>query len=328
MGKAYILLFSSSLTRAICLELLPDQSLERFLPTLKKFIARRGRPEKIYSDNFSTFVAAAKWLKNVQRNEHVQDFLSQHNVRWQFNLSPAPWWGGQFERMVGLVKQVLYKVVGKSRLTWEELADMLQGVELTINNRPLGYVEDDVQMSILTPNTMLFGQPNSVPDENADEMNDRDLRRRARYLNECKRKIWKRWSSKYICGLRERHNLQHHGRTNKLTIGDVMIIKGDQKNRSHWKLGIVSDLIKGKDGIVRGAKLRAGNTTLERAVQHLYPLELQCNSSHEKPTPDTGRKQLNVEAREFRPKQDAAVAARMRIANQTDADNKEPLVEW
>ena len=328
MGKAYILLFSCSLTRAICLELLPDQSLERFLPTLKKFIARRGRPEKIYSDNFSTFVAAAKWLKNVQRNEHVQDFLSQHNVRWQFNLSRAPWWGGQFERMVGLVKQVLYKVVGKSTLTWEELADVLQDVELTINNRPLGYVEDDVQMPILTPNTMLFGQPNSVPDENADEINDRDLRRRARYLNECKRKIWNRWSSEYICGLRERHNLKHHGRTNKLTVGDVMIIKGDEKNRSHWKLGIVSDLIKGKDGIVRGAKLRAGNTTLERAVQHLYPLELQCNSSREKPTPDTGTKQLNVEAREFRPKRDAAVAARMRIANQTDADNEEPLVEW
>ena len=97
MGKAYILLLSCSLTCAICLELLPDQSLERFLPTLKKFIARRGRPEKIYSDNFSIFVAAAKWLKKVQRAESVHDFLSQDNIRWQFNLSRAPWWGGQFE---------------------------------------------------------------------------------------------------------------------------------------------------------------------------------------------------------------------------------------
>ena len=88
------------------------------------------------------------------------------------------------------MKQALYKVVGKATLTWEELADILQDVELTLNNRPLGYVDDDVQMLILTQNTMLFGQPNSVPDNNIEEINDRDLRKRARYLNECKRKIW------------------------------------------------------------------------------------------------------------------------------------------
>ena len=79
--------------------------------------------EKIYSDNFSTFVAAAKWLKKVQRTERVQEFLSQDNIRWQFNLSRAPWWGGQFERMVGLVKQALYKVVGKATLTWDYAED-------------------------------------------------------------------------------------------------------------------------------------------------------------------------------------------------------------
>ena len=158
MGKAYILLLTCSLTRAICLELLPDQTLERFLPTLKSFIARR--PEKIYSDNFSTFVAAAKWIKKAMQNEAVHDFLANNHITWKFNLSRAPWWGGQFERMVGLVKQALYKNVGRATLTWNELADLLQDVEPTLNNRPLGYVEDDVQMPVLTPNIMLFGQPN------------------------------------------------------------------------------------------------------------------------------------------------------------------------
>eukprot|EP00795_Rhopilema_esculentum_P011259 gene11259-21450_t len=95
-----------------------------------------------------------------------------HYKRSEKRMAEPP---GQFERMVGLVKQVLYKVVGKLTLTWEELADVLQDVELTITNRPLGYVEDDIQLPILTPNTMLFGQPNSVPDENVDEINDRDL---------------------------------------------------------------------------------------------------------------------------------------------------------
>ena len=328
MGKAYILLLTCSLTRAICLELLPDQTLERFLPTLKKFIARRGRPEKIYSDNFSTFVAAAKWIKKAIQNEAVHDFLANNEINWKFNLSRAPWWGGQFERMVGLVKQTPYKNVGRASLTWDELADLLQDVELTLNNRPLGYVEDDVQMPVLTPNIMLFGQPNITLEETNGEIDDRDLRRRARYLKECKKKIWDRWSNEYIRGLRERHNLQHHGKTNALKIGDVMLIKGDDKNRGHWKLGIVKELITGRDGVIRGAKLRAGNAILERAVQHLYPMELQCDDALEKEDHASQDMELNADAKEFRPRRDAAIAAKLRITDQMEDEDEEPVVEW
>ena len=70
-GKAYILLFACSLTRALYLELLPDQTAEEFLKSLKRFIARKGRPEKIYSDNGKTFVAGAKWLKKIMKEESL-----------------------------------------------------------------------------------------------------------------------------------------------------------------------------------------------------------------------------------------------------------------
>ena len=50
-GKAYIILFTCSLTRAVYLELLPNQTMEEFIRMLKRLIARRGRPEKIYSGN-------------------------------------------------------------------------------------------------------------------------------------------------------------------------------------------------------------------------------------------------------------------------------------
>ena len=39
IGKAYLLLFSCSLTRAVYLELVPDQIMEQFLICLKRFIA-------------------------------------------------------------------------------------------------------------------------------------------------------------------------------------------------------------------------------------------------------------------------------------------------
>ena len=40
--KSYSLLFTCSLTRAIHLELLPDQTKEEFIRALKRLIARRG----------------------------------------------------------------------------------------------------------------------------------------------------------------------------------------------------------------------------------------------------------------------------------------------
>ena len=39
-------------------------------------------------------------------------------------------------------------------------------------------------------------------------------------------------------------------------------------------MGVVEELITGRDGVVRCAKLRAGKSHLERAIQHLYLLEL------------------------------------------------------
>ena len=75
IGKAYILLFTCSLTRAIYLELLSDQTLERFLPTLKKFIAKSGRPEKIYSDNFQHLLLQQNGLRKQHRTKLCTIFL-------------------------------------------------------------------------------------------------------------------------------------------------------------------------------------------------------------------------------------------------------------
>ena len=91
-GKAYLILYACSLMRGLYLELLPNMEKTEFLRSLQRFIARRGRPEKIYSDNGGTFVGAAKWLRLVTADERFNtDFLVCHRIKCQFNLSRAPW---------------------------------------------------------------------------------------------------------------------------------------------------------------------------------------------------------------------------------------------
>lgn len=127
-------------------------------------------------------MAAAKWLKQVMSDECLNEFLSRQEIKWQFNLSKAPWWGGQFERMVGIVKRSLQKAIGNGFLTCTELEEVILDVEVTVNNWPLSCVEDDVQLPILTPNSLLFGQPNVLPELEPHHIEDRELRKRAKYL--------------------------------------------------------------------------------------------------------------------------------------------------
>ena len=306
--KSYVVIYTCSLTRGLHLEILPNMSCEEFLMSLKRFIAARGRPKKIISDNGKTFVAAASWMKKVVRNEKLQGYLSEHGVRWQFNLSKASWWGGMFERMVSIVKHALYKVVGSAKLTFKELQDVMLDIQLVLNNRPLSYCEDDIQLPMLTPNMMIFGKANYLMELSPEDIEERDLRKRAKYLKKCKDALWQRWKREYMRALRERHNLTHDGKEKELRRGDVMLIKGDEKNRGLWKIGIVEQLIPGRDGVVRGVKLRAGKSFMERPIQFLYPLELHCDRENRQETVP-----LNPAANEFKPKRRAAVDARRNI---------------
>jgi len=76
-------------------------------------------------------------------------------------------------------------------------------MEVTLNNRPLCYVEDDVQLPILTPSAMMFGQPKLIPNEDLDE-EDSDMKKRAKYLRRCKDVLWSHWTGEYLKSLRER----------------------------------------------------------------------------------------------------------------------------
>ena len=100
--------------------------------------------------------------------------------------------GRQFERLIGVMKQSMYKAIGNGNLRWHELDEVILDVETTVNNRPLGYVEDDVQLPVLTPSLMLYWQPNQIPEEEPMGIEDVNLRKRARYIRRCKDVPWTR----------------------------------------------------------------------------------------------------------------------------------------
>ena len=53
--KSWVCLFTCTAARAIYLELVEDMTPEQFLYALRRFIARRGKPHHIISDNAPQF---------------------------------------------------------------------------------------------------------------------------------------------------------------------------------------------------------------------------------------------------------------------------------
>ena len=68
---------------------------------------------------------------------------------------------------------------------------------------------------------------------------------------------------------------------------------------------------------MRGAKLRSGTGYNERAIQHLYPLDLSCDRT----TVESGLPNAE-EVPNKRPKHSAAVAAKERIAENAHAEQE------
>ena len=147
-------------------------------------------------------------------------------------------------------------------------------VEVALNNRHFNYLWDDVQLLVLTPNAMFHINPSHLPELQSHHVPNKDLRKRARYLSKCKYVLWNRWTGEYVRSLREQHRRAGGEQTSHPNIGDVVTIQDETKSRNQGKLGIVIALIKGRDGVVRGAKVRTNKGSLESPIQQLYALEL------------------------------------------------------
>ena len=55
-NKCYVVVKTCTTTRTVSLQLLPDSTAEEFQQNLKLFIAKRGTPKMLVSDDNKTFV--------------------------------------------------------------------------------------------------------------------------------------------------------------------------------------------------------------------------------------------------------------------------------
>jgi transposase InsO family protein len=249
--KVYISLFTCAATRALHLEVVEDLSEETFLKAFRRFASRKSLPRTMVSDNGSTYLPVAEVLKRLFQSTSLKEAFHRRGVEWHFIPKRAPWYGGFWERLIGLTKTVLKKVLGRAHVTLSSLQTVIVEIEAVLNVRPLTYVSSDIEdEEPLTPSHLLYGRcitslPHPIVED--DEINDpnfgniSELTRRAQIQALILQHFWSRWKAEYLTSLREFHKTT--GKNNQtIRVGEVVLIHDDSP-RIKWKLAVIEDLI-------------------------------------------------------------------------------------
>ncbi|UYV62862.1 hypothetical protein LAZ67_2002175 [Cordylochernes scorpioides] len=280
--KIWITLFTCAVYRAVHLELVEGLDATNFILALERFIHRRGRPVKIYSDNGTNFKRTNRLFTNLNWDK-IAKYLCDKQIRWIFIPPSAPWWGGWWERLVRLVKDLLRRTLGTNRVNYVQLETLICHVEAIINIRPLTYIsetEDDLMP--ITP--QMFIQNNFGSFDESHELSPDNTRQHFRKLQLIKRELKERFHREYLAMLVQKGN-ETEGR--RFLPGEVVLIGRDDQKRIFWPLGRILELYPGKDGRERVARVRTAKGEFVRPVKRLFSLELGSDISGEVRLPKT-----------------------------------------
>ncbi|GFW66194.1 integrase catalytic domain-containing protein [Trichonephila clavipes] len=241
LNKIYVCVCICFVTRAIHLEILSDLTSDAIIATLKRFMSRRGKCSKIFTDNATNFVGANSQLKVFYKTLNFPDqnlaaYFTEEGIEWNFIPPRAPHMGGLWEAGIKSVKYHLKRALGRSRLTYEEFETVIIQVEGILNSRPLTPISNDFDnFEVLTPAHFLIGRSiNSILEPLVINISDNRLSRWQR-TTKVIQVVWKKWSTDYLNTLQQRGKWMIE--KDNVMCGTMVIVKEDFTPVCNWLLG-------------------------------------------------------------------------------------------
>ncbi len=278
--KVYVCIFVCLSTKAVHIEISSDLTTEAFLAALTRFVARRGVPKTILSDNGTNFVGAKNelaglfsLLQSKQTKDAIHNFAASRSIDWKFTPSRSPHFGGMWEAEVRSMKTLLRNLVGDHHLTFEELATVLAEVEATLNSRPLLPVHSTSPdgSDVITAGHFLIGRPLRSILSRISSTSKICYLRRWNLVNRLSAELWERWYTVYLQSLQQRKKWKTI--TSNLAKGDIVLLKDEETYGCRsWPLTRVVEIHPGADRLVRVVTVLCHSKTFKRAVKKLVPL--------------------------------------------------------
>ena len=275
--KAYVAVFTCMSTRGVHLELVPSLETQTFVAAFRRMIGRRGWPKTVFSDSALTFKRAAKDLMLRYQSLDWAQIMQEVNpgfsgIEWSFNCPKSPWWGGTFERMVGLMKERLNLSLKSSKLSFLALTTVLIETESVINSRPLASLRTDpAAPTPITPGHLIAGRMLMIiPDANVKNVPELEVLEKLRHQQALSRQFWRSFSQDYLQELQIRKKWTDVSDYSQLE-GKVVVVREESIGKKcYWPLGVIIHAIPGRDGLIRSCEVRLANgKQIRRPVQKL-----------------------------------------------------------
>ena len=279
-------LFVCFARKAVHIEAVSDMTTSACSAALRRFVARRGCPKTIYSDNGSNFIgtrAEISQLQTILKAEHedsLQTVAAGLLINWAFIPPRAPHFGGLSESAIKRGKQHLRKVMGNKILSFEESTTLFYQIELILNSRPICQLaEDPNDDTILTPaHLYLGGKLESLPlkesvvvprSETIDDASNATPVKKWAHLQNI------RWTKEYVTSLQERNKWKQE--TSSLKVDDVVYVTDDNTPPLQWPLARICYVYSGLDNFVRVVKFKTAKGTYKRSVHKLFDVPQKDN---------------------------------------------------
>ena len=273
--KRYGVVFTCLAIRAVHIEIAYSLDTNSFINALKRFIARRGNPDVIRSDNGTNLRGGERELREAIRKwnqAQIHEFLLRKEIRWIFNPPAASHMGGVWERMVRSMKRVFYALLKNQSLDDESLQTLMCEVEAILNARPLTKTSDDPRdLKAITPNHLLLLRSDAALPCEIVGTNSQYCHRRWKHIQLLANAFWKRWLREYLPTLQLRQ--KWHTPKRNLSKDDIVLVVENALPRNYWSLGRVVEVFKGRDGLVRFARIKTTKGEVVRPITKLCLLE-------------------------------------------------------
>ncbi|KZC15198.1 hypothetical protein WN55_00443 [Dufourea novaeangliae] len=225
------------------------------------------------------------FLSNNSNQRCISDFALTEGIDWHFIPPHAPHFGGLWESSVKSAKRHLLRVIGETRLTFEELYTVLTQIEGCMNSRPLYPMSTDPSdLTPLTPGHFLTGGP--LTDLPSPDVTDVKVNRLSRFqlLQAMYQHFWRRWQQEYL------HHLQQRNKwkvdiPDQFGVGTMVVLKEDNLPPLRWKLGRITELHPGADHVTRVVSVQTANGPVKRPVTKIcvLPLDEDISASQAEP---------------------------------------------
>ena len=281
--KTYVSVFVCQATKAVHLELASDLTTAAFLSCLKRFFARRGAAHSMSSDNATNFVGANrelrdfyKQIESLEKDQGIQSFLLKKQVNWHFIPPRAPHFGGLWEAAVKSFKRHFTRITGNTLLTYEQLHTYVVEIEAILNSRPLTPLSSHPDDFLpLTPGHLLIGT--SLTTFPQSDLRNIPVNRLSSWevAQQMRHHFWERWHKEYLNEQISRSKWKTSSNQEDIIIGTLVVIKEDNLPPMSWKLGRITAVHPGEDGIIRAVTVQDPSGAHKRALKKLYPLPIE-----------------------------------------------------